>query len=147
MLSWIFSDPLPAGTVAPDFSLPDESGKTWTLASLRGRNVLLVFYPADNTSGCTAQLCDVRDRWDRLKTKNVAAFGVNPQNPDSHARFKDRFKFPFPLLIDSGQRVASLYHCNGIFVKRTVYLIGLDGRIAFSQRGAPSADQILKFAK
>jgi thioredoxin-dependent peroxiredoxin len=146
VLSWIFSDPLPAGTAAPDFSLPDESGKTWTLASLRGRNVLLVFYPADNTSGCTAQLCDVRDRWDLLKAKNVAAFGVNPQNPSSHARFKDKFKFPFPLLVDSGQRVAGLYHCNGIFVKRTVYLIGPDGRIAFSQRGAPSAEQILKSA-
>src|SRR5580692_10214273 len=63
MFSWLFSDPLPAGTPAPDFSLPDDSGKTVTLSKLRGKNVVLVFYPGDDTPGCTKQLCQFRDDW------------------------------------------------------------------------------------
>ena len=147
MFSWIFSDPLPAGSAAPEFSLPDESGRIWTLAALRGKYVLLVFYPGDDTPGCTAQLCEVRDNLDRLKTRNVAPFGVNPQAAGSHSRFKDKFKLPFPLLVDAGKLVAEQYHCHGIFVKRTVYLIAPDGRIAFSQRGAPSVEQVLRMVK
>ena len=143
MLGWLFSDPLMVGTVAPGFALPDDAGHTVSLTSLRGKNVLLVFYPADNTPACTRQLCQLRDHWDRLRSTGVAVFGINPQSADSHTSFRQKQRLPFPLLVDKGQKVAELYHANGLFVKRTVYLIGPDGKIRFGRRGMPSPDQVL----
>ncbi|HKE21313.1 MAG TPA: peroxiredoxin [Bryobacteraceae bacterium] len=146
MLSWLFSDPLPTGTPAPDFSLPDDSGRTVTLSALRGQSVVLVFYPGDDTPGCTQQLCEFRDSWDSAKSRNVAVFGVNPQSARSHTKFRDKFRFPFPILVDRGQKVAGLYHASGIIVKRTVYLLGPDGVIRFSRRGKPSPAEVLALA-
>ena len=143
MLSWLFSDPLTVGSVAPDFTLMDDAGRQVSLASLRGSNVLLVFYPRDQTSVCTEQLCQLRDNWDRLQSSGVHVFGVNPQSAESHSAFRKKQKLPFPLLVDEGQKVARLYHASGIAPKRTVYLIGQDGRIVFAQRGMPSPDQVL----
>jgi peroxiredoxin Q/BCP len=147
MLGWLFSDPLPVGSVAPDFTVPDDTGQIVSLSSLQGKNVVLVFYPGDDTPGCTKQLCQMRDNWDRLKSKNVQVFGVNPQSASSHAGFRRKQKLPFPLLVDKGQRVAALYHANGLFVKRTVYLIGADGKIRLGRRGAPSPDEVLAALK
>ncbi len=143
MLSWLFSVPLLVGSVAPDFTLLDDAGQRVSLAALRGKNVLLVFYPRDNTPGCTRQLCQIRDHYDRLQAKDVLVFGVNPQSAESHADFRSRQKLPFPLLVDKGQKVAALYHAGGLVLKRTVYLIGKDGKIRFAQRGTPPPDQIL----
>ena len=143
MLGWLFSDPLMVGTMAPDFTLPDEAGHLMSLSSFRGKNVLLVFYPGDNTPGCTRQLCQLRDDWDRLQSTGVAVFGVNPQSAGSHTSFRQKQRLPFPLLVDKGQKVAELYHANGLFVKRTVYLIGANGKIRFGRRGMPSPDQVL----
>jgi thioredoxin-dependent peroxiredoxin len=143
VLGWLFSDPLPVGSAAPDFSLPDEAGQNVSLASLRGKNVLLVFYPGDNTPGWTNQLSQLRDSWDRLRSNNVLVFGVNPQSASSHAAFRRKNRLPFPLLVDRRQKVASLYHAGGLFVKRTVYLIGVDGTIRFSRRGTPPPAEIL----
>ena len=143
MFGWLFSDPLMVGTVAPDFNLPDDAGHNVSLTNLRGKNVLLVFYPADNTPGCTKQLCQLRDNWDRLRSTGVAVFGINPQSADSHVSFRKKQQLPFPLLVDKGQKVAELYQANGLFVKRTVYLIGPDGKIRFGRRGMPSPDQVL----
>ena len=145
-LDWLFSNPLPVGVAAPDFTLPDDAGQPVSLSALRGKNVTLVFYPGDDTPGCTKQLCDLRDNWESLKARNVHVYGVNPQSADSHARFREKRKLPFPLLVDKGQRVAALYHANGIFVKRTVYLIGPDGKIRFSRRGAPDVGQAVLLA-
>ena len=144
---WLFSDPLPAGTTAPDFTLADDAGHSVSLTSLHGQNVLLVFYPGDDTPGCTKQLCQIRDNHDRLKTAGVKVFGLNPQSAKSHDRFRQKYKLPFPLLVDQGQKVAELYHANGLFVKRTVYLIGKDGKIRFSRRGAPPPDEVLAALK
>ena len=146
MFSWLFSDPLPTGTPAPDFSLPDDSGRTVTLSALRGQSVVLVFYPGDDTPGCTQQLCEFRDSWDSAKSRKVAVFGVNPQSARSHTKFRDKFRFPFPILVDRGQKVAGLYHASGIIVKRTVYLLGPDGVIRFSRRGKPSPAEVLALA-
>jgi peroxiredoxin Q/BCP len=140
MFSWLFSDPLPPGTPAPDFSLPDSSGENVTLSKLRGKRVVLIFYPGDDTPGCTNQLCQMRDDWSRLK--NVRIFGVNPQAAGSHEHFREKYHLPFPLLIDKGQKVAAMYQANGIIVKRTVYGIDPDGTIVFSRRGSPRLDQI-----
>src|SRR5512146_542235 len=135
MFSWLFSDPLPTGTPAPDFTLPDESGRSVTLSGLRGKSVVLVFYPGDDTPGCTKQLCQFRDDWSEALSRGIEVFGVNPGNAQSHGKFRKKFNFPFPLLLDRGQKVAGLYHANGIIVKRTVYRIGPDGVIRFAKRG------------
>src|SRR6202000_3522343 len=74
----LFPQPLAPGSSAPDFELPDQDGSLVTLASLKGRNVVLVFYPADDTSVCTKQLCEFRDRWPLVQARNTMVFGVNP---------------------------------------------------------------------
>jgi peroxiredoxin Q/BCP len=143
MLSWLFSDPLPAGTKAPDFALPDEAGHVVALSAQRGRNVALVFYPGDDTPGCTKQLCQFRDQWDKARARGMEIFGVNPQSALKHDKFRQKYHFPFPLLVDEGQKVAALYHANGLIVKRTVYVIGPDGNIRFGKRGMPDPAEVL----
>jgi thioredoxin-dependent peroxiredoxin len=143
MLSWLTSDPLPAGTAAPDFSVPDDCGRTVTLSALRGQAVVLIFYPGDDTPGCTKQLCEFRDSWEAAKSRGVAVFGISPQGAQSHVKFRDKFHFPFPLLVDRGQKVAALYNAKGLIVKRTVYVIGPDGAIRFSRRGKPAPAEVL----
>ena len=147
MFSWLFSDPLPPGAAAPDFTLPDEVGRSVTLSGLRGRNVVLVFYPGDNTPGCTKQLCQFRDDWGEATARGVELFGVNPGSAQSHGSFRQKYHFPFPLLIDKSQQVATLYHANGLIVKRTVYLIGPDGVVRFSRRGMPAPGEVLAAAR
>ncbi len=144
MFSWLFSEPLAAGTPAPDFSLPDESGREVELSGLRGRGVVLVFYPGDDTPGCTKQLCGFRDHWEAVRQRGIEVFGVNPQGPAKHRKFREKFQFPFPLLVDKGQKVAALYRANGLIVKRTVYLIGPDGVIRFARRGMPTPSEVLQ---
>ena len=143
MFSWLFSDPLPVGAAAPEFTLPDDAGRSVALSGLRGRGVVLVFYPGDDTPGCTKQLCQFRDSWDAARQRGVEVFGVNPQSPGSHGKFRQKYHFPFPLLVDRGQKVAALYHANGLIVKRTVYLIGPDGVIRFARRGMPKPSEVL----
>ena len=143
MFSWLFSDPLPVGSPAPDFSLPDDQGHLVKLADLRGRNVVLVFYPGDDTPGCTKQLCQFRDQWADVKAHGALVYGVNPQNATKHEKFREKFHFQFPLLVDSGQKVAEAYHANGLIVKRTVYVIGPEGKIRFAQRGMPQPSEVL----
>jgi peroxiredoxin Q/BCP len=139
----LFEDPLPVGSVAPPFLLPDEDGSVFALNLNRNKVVVLVFYPADDTPGCTKQLCALRDDLSRLKEHNMFPVGINPGNAESHKKFKVKNSYPFPLLVDAGRRVARLYHCSGPVVKRTVYVIGRDGKIKFAQRGAPSVDEIV----
>jgi peroxiredoxin Q/BCP len=146
MLDWLFSDPLPAGTAAPAFTLPDQDGNSVSLEALRGTNVVLVFYPGDDTMVCTKQLCEFRDSWTEARQKNTVVFGINAQGARSHSKFRAKYEFPFPLLIDQGQQVCALYRTNGLLVKRTVYLIGPDGTIRFSKRGKPDPGEVLAAA-
>ncbi|SRR5581483_3367912 len=147
MLSWLFSDVLPVGSQAPEFRLPDEGGNLVSLSALRGRNVVLVFYPGDDTTVCRKQLCEFRDHWQDAEKRNTAVFGINPQSRASHARFREKFQFPFPLLVDSAQMVAKLYHANGLIVKRTVYLIDPVGVIRYAARGKPAPEAVLAAAR
>jgi peroxiredoxin Q/BCP len=142
----LFSDPLPVGSPAPDFTLSDDTGNKVTLCGLRGRNVVLVFYPGDDTPVCTKQLCALRDHWPDLQARNVVAFGINPANQARHARFRRNYSFPFPLLSDPGRRVAHLYRASGLLIKRTVYLIGPDRIVRYAARGNPSPAEVLKAA-
>ena len=145
-MSWFSSAPLAPGTPAPDFSLSDDSGRAVALSALRGKNVVLVFYPGDDTPGCTRQLCQFRDSWEEVRTRGVEVFGVNPASAARHARFRAKFQFPFPLLADPGRRAARLYRASGLIVKRTVYLIGPDGVIRFARRGMPPPSEVLAAA-
>jgi peroxiredoxin Q/BCP len=147
MFSWFFSEPLTPGIKAPDFSLPGQDGKAVRLSNLRGKNVVLVFYPADNTSVCTKQLCEFRDQWQQARKRNAEVFGVNPGSAETHRKFQEKYRFPFPLLVDDGQKVAALYHANGLFIKRTVYLIGPDGVILYGKRGKPDPTEVFAAAR
>ena len=141
----LFSQPLAVGTPAPDFTLPDQDGNVVTLAGLRGRNVVLVFYPADDTTICTAQLCEFRDRWPLVQQKNAVVFGVNPGK--KHAQFRDKYQLPFPLLYDKRQKMGAAYRAKGLVVpRRTVYLIGTDGTIRYARRGKPELEEVLAAA-
>ena len=148
MLEWMFSKPLEVGTRAPEFSLSDQDGRTVTLAGLRGRNVILVFYPADDTTVCTKQLCEFRDQWEQAQAKNAVVVGVNPAGTGRHSKFRDRYKLPFPLLVDAGQKMGKAYNAaGGLAPKRTVYLIDPDGVIRYARRGKPDPAEVLASAK
>jgi thioredoxin-dependent peroxiredoxin len=147
MLSWLFSAPLAVGQDAPDFKLRDQDGNLISLAALRGKNVVLVFYPADETTLCTKQLCEFRDNWARAQAKDAVVLGINPADEARHARFRANHNFPFPLLADPGQQVGALYSAKGLIVKRTVYLVGRSGKIRYARRGKPIPEDVLAAAE
>ena len=148
MLDWLFPDPLPVGTMAPDFSLVDDQGVNVRLSDYRHQqNVVLVFYPRDNTSLCTKQLCEFRESWTLSTQKNTVVFGVNPASTESHKAFRSKFQLPYPLLADPDQQVAKLFSSHGLVVKRTVYLIGKSGKIRFARRGVPKPVEVLVTAE
>lgn len=147
MLSFLHGPPLQPGTEAPDFTIPDQDGTLVSLSGLRGHNVVLVFYPKDETSVCRKQLCEFRDRRELAAAKDAFVFGVNPGGAASHARFRTNLQLPFPLLLDDGGKVAKLYQSKGLLWPiRTVYLIGRDGRIRYAQRGKPLPEEVLAAA-
>jgi thioredoxin-dependent peroxiredoxin len=124
-----------AGQPAPDFSLADDTGATVHLADLRGHRVVLYFYPKDDTPGCTRQACAIRDGWGDLEATGARLFGVSPDSVESHARFRDKFHLPFPLLADEDRSVLEAYgfwgeRANGsVGVIRSTVLVGEDGTI------------------
>lgn len=141
---------LSPGSVAPDFSLPDEQGNVVTLSSFRGgQPVVLIFYPGDQTPVCTAQLCGVRDQYEDFTAVGAVVFGINPGSRSSHQKFSQRHDFPFRLLVDEDSTVARQYESLMVrvgplaLVNRTVYVVGVDGTIVFAQRGSPDNETIL----
>jgi thioredoxin-dependent peroxiredoxin len=128
-----------SGVPAPDFELPDESGTPRKLSDYRGKNVVLYFYPKDDTPGCTREACNFRDDYSAYKKADVVILGVSPDDVKSHAKFKKKFQLPFPLLADEGHKVCDLYGVWGPKkfmgreyegVLRTTFLIDDEGRIA-----------------
>lgn len=97
------------GAVAPDFSLKDAGGAEWRLSERRGRVVVLLFYPGDNTPICTKQLCEVRDRWTDYVSTGAEVVGISTDSGASHERFTARHELPLRLLVDTGGRVSKLY--------------------------------------
>ena len=121
---------LKEGTPAPDFSLQDAQGHAVALKDLRGRNVLLYFYPRDDTPGCTKEACGFRDLWKGLQDAGVAVFGVSPDGAASHQAFIKKYDLPFPLLSDPDHRMIQAYGAwGGKFVTRSSVWIGPDGTI------------------
>ncbi len=144
MFSFLAGPPLAVGSEAPDFTLPDQDGNPVSLRALRGSNVVLIFYPGDETPVCRRQLCEFRDRADVWQAKNTVVFGMNPAGAKSHAGFREKNRLGFPLLVDQGGKVADAYKCKGLLMTtRTVYLIGPDGKIRFAKRGKPDPAEVL----
>lgn len=147
MFSFLSGPALPVGSEAPDFTMPDQDGHQVSLRALRGKNVVLVFYPGDDTPVCRKQLCEFRDQTQVWQGKNTVVFGVNPGGAKSHAGFRQKNRLGFPLLIDEGRRVAEAYNSKGLLMTtRTVYLIGPDGRVRFAKRGKPEPAEVLAAA-
>jgi len=148
MFSWLLSDPLPVGSDAPSFEAKDERGNTVSLDQFRNeKNVVLIFYPADDTPGCTKQACQIRDSWPEVNTRDIVVFGVNSNNANSHRKFREKYRIPYPLLVDQGKKISNSYNTGGLITRRTVYLIGKDGKILFAQRGMPSPEEIISSAQ
>ncbi len=147
--------PLKEGDLAPDFSLPDANGNVVNLADLRGRQVVLYFYPRDNTPGCIKEACGFRDSYAQFQACNIAVYGVSTDDAKSHEKFSTKYNLPFPLLVDEGGKVAATYDSYGLKkfmgkeylgVSRNTFVIGPDGRIEKIYRKVkpePHAGQIL----
>lgn len=140
------------GTTAPDFTLPDSKGDDITLSTFRGKFVLLVFYPGDDTPVCTAQLCSYRDAWSDFQERNVQILGINADSVKSHEAFAAKHNFPFPLLSDCDKKVIEQYQAKGFFgmTKRSYVLIDPNGIIIYHDDEAvplfsKKADKMLSF--
>jgi peroxiredoxin Q/BCP len=124
-------DLLAVGTPAPDFNAVAHDGTPIELTKLRGKYVVLYFYPRDDTPGCTKEACDFRDAWGRLQAAGVLVFGVSTQDNVSHKAFAAKYQLPFPLLPDEKSELAARYHVP-VFLgltRRVTYLIDKDGTI------------------
>jgi thioredoxin-dependent peroxiredoxin len=130
---------LAPGAKAPSFSLPTDSGDTLSLQDLRGKRVVLYFYPKDDTSGCTTEACEFRDSWRAVQQTGSVVLGVSPDSVASHTRFKQKYHLPFPILADVDHRVAEAYGAwgeknrygrkyHGILC--TTFIIDEQGRVA-----------------
>jgi peroxiredoxin Q/BCP len=127
------------GQEAPDFELTSDAGERVRLSQLRGRPVVLYFYPKDDTPGCTAQACGIRDSYDDFEQRGAVVLGVSPDEESSHVKFKQKYGLPFTLLADPNHEVAEQYGVWGerkymgktyMGVERSTFLIDEDGRIA-----------------
>jgi peroxiredoxin Q/BCP len=130
---------LKEGAKAPAFSLPADDGSTVALKDLKGKQVVLYFYPKDDTSGCTVEACEFRDAWASVKKKGAVVLGVSPDGVASHGKFRKKFTLPFPLLADEDHAVAEAYGVWGeksmygrkyFGILRTTFVIDEAGRVA-----------------
>jgi peroxiredoxin Q/BCP len=127
------------GKPAPDFTLPSDSGESISLAELRGKPVVLYFYPRDDTPGCTRQACGIRDNWDEFEERGAVVLGVSPDSETRHVKFKEKYGLPFTLLADEDHAVSEAY---GVWVEksmagkrymgveRSTFVIDADGNVA-----------------
>lgn len=109
---------LAAGQKAPDFEALNQDGKTLRRSDFSGRKLVLYFYPKDDTPGCTAEACNLRDNYKALIDAGYAVLGVSPDDPKKHRKFIDKFELPFDLLADTEQTVANAY---GVWVEKSMY--------------------------
>ena len=130
--------PVEVGKAAPAFTLPDAAGKPVSLKDFKGQDVILYFYPKDDTPGCTKEACGFRDAWADLKKRGVVVLGVSPDGAAAHQKFAAKYELPFPLLSDVDKKVMTAYGAWGeklmygkpvTGVIRSTVWIGADGKV------------------
>ena len=143
------------GDQAPDFTLQSDAGTDVTLSSLRGRPVVLYFYPRDDTPGCTKQACGIRDAYGEFQRAGAVVLGVSPDDESSHVKFREKYELPFTLLADTDHSVSEQYGAWGeksfagkkyVGVKRSTFVIDADGtvkRVMHDVKPATHADDVL----
>jgi thioredoxin-dependent peroxiredoxin len=143
------------GTPAPDFALQSDAGETIQLSDLRGKPVVLYFYPKDDTTGCTTQACGIRDAYGEFEAAGAVVLGVSPDDEASHVKFRTKYDLPFTLLADIDHQVAELYGVWGekkyagrtyLGVFRSTFVIGEDGnvkRVMHNVKPDTHADDVL----
>ena len=143
------------GKPAPLFTLRSDTGTDVSLESLRGKPVVLYFYPKDDTPGCTTQACGIRDAWGEFERAGAVVLGVSPDDEASHAKFKQKFELPFPLLADTGHLTAEDYGVwvekknygkTSMGIQRSTFVIDAEGKVAkVMRRVKPDthADEVL----
>jgi peroxiredoxin Q/BCP len=126
------------GKRAPDFELPSDTGERVKLSSFRGKPVVLYFYPKDDTPGCTAQACGIRDVYADFRDRGAVVLGVSPDDEASHVKFKEKHSLPFTLLADTDHSVAedygvwkerNLYGKKSMGIERSTFVIDADGNV------------------
>jgi len=126
------------GRKAPDFILADPEGRPVSLSDFKGKDVIVYFYPKDDTPGCTKEACGFRDLWRDLQNAGVTVLGVSADGPESHARFAEKYRLPFTLLSDPGRKVMTAWDAYGekiLYGKKTLGIIrstvwvGADGTV------------------
>ena len=140
---------LKAGDKAPDIQLHTDTGEDFRLSDMKGKRVVLYFYPKDNTPGCTQQACAFRDSYPDFGEKNAVIFGVSPDSAKSHQSFRGKFDLPFPLLIDQDHAIAeaygvwrekSMYGRKYMGILRSHFVIGEDGKIVDARYNVKAPD-------
>jgi thioredoxin-dependent peroxiredoxin len=143
------------GKPAPDFELKSDDGETVKLSSLRGKPVVLYFYPKDDTPGCTKQACGIRDAYDEFQRAGAVVLGVSPDDESSHVKFREKYELPFTLLADTDHAVSEQYGVWGeksfagrkyMGVNRSTFVIDADGTVKTVMHGvkpATHADDVL----
>lgn len=131
------------GKPAPDFELTSDAGERVRLSSLRGKSVILYFYPKDDTPGCTAQACGIRDEYSEFRQAGAVVLGVSPDTEASHIKFKTKYELPFTLLADPEHEVAEKYgvwvekkHSGKTYmgIERSTFVIDESGNVARALR-------------
>jgi thioredoxin-dependent peroxiredoxin len=144
---------LKAGEAAPDFEAVNDAGETVKLSDLRGKRVVLYFYPKDNTSGCTQQACDFRDAYPEIEEQNAVVIGVSPDSAKSHQNFKTTHNLPFQLIVDSDHTLAeqfdvwrekSMYGRKYMGILRSHFVIDEEGKIADAQYNVKASESAKK---
>ena len=150
------TDWIQEGETAPDFTLKDDQGRDVRLSDFRGKPVVLYFYPADDTPGCTKEACAFRDRRSDLQERGAVVLGVSPDDVDSHGRFRDKYSLNFPLLADEGHKISERYGAwreknfmgrKSMGVQRSTFLIDREGKVAKSWKSVQvdgHDEQVLK---
>jgi thioredoxin-dependent peroxiredoxin len=147
---------LEPGDAAPDFTLPDADGSPVSLSSLRGKRVIVYFYPAAMTPGCTREACDFRDSLSSLAAAGFAVLGISPDSPAKLAKFRDRDGLTFPLLSDQDRGVLETYGAYGekmmygkktVGVIRSTFVIGPDGKIEQAHYGVKATGHVARLRK
>jgi thioredoxin-dependent peroxiredoxin len=137
------------GKPAPDFELESDSGETVRLSDLRGKPVVLYFYPKDDTPGCTKQACGIRDAWGEFQRAGAEVFGISADSQASHERFKSKYELPFTLLADPEHKLGEPYGVSQegkSSYERSTFVVDADGNVAkIMRRVKPEghADQVL----